>query len=45
MTKTDKDDTEIDSRLLASFCFEDSVVRYTYLANYGEGWQTVLPFG
>jgi hypothetical protein len=45
MTGTDKDDTEIDPRLLASFCCEDIMVRYLFLANYGEGWQTASPFG
>jgi hypothetical protein len=45
MTGTDEDNTEIDSQLLVSFCCENNVVPYLYLANYGKCWQKVLPFG
>jgi hypothetical protein len=45
VTATDKDNTEIDSRLLVSFCCENSVVPYLYQANYGKCWQEASPFG
>jgi hypothetical protein len=45
MTGTDQDDTELDSRLLASFCCENNMVAYLYLANDGNCWQKVSPFG
>jgi hypothetical protein len=44
MTGTDKNNTEIDSRLLVSFCCENNVVPYLYPANYGTLWQKVAPF-
>jgi hypothetical protein len=34
MTGTDKDNTEIDSRLLVSFYCENNVVPHLYISNY-----------
>jgi hypothetical protein len=45
MTRTDKNNTEIDFRLLVSFCDANSVVLHLCLANYGQSGQNVLPFG
>jgi hypothetical protein len=45
MTGTDQDNTEINSRLLVSFCCANSVVACLYLANYGKLWQKFSPFG
>jgi hypothetical protein len=45
MTGTDQDKTEINSRLLVSFCCANSVVLDLYFANYGKLWQKVSPFG
>jgi hypothetical protein len=36
MTGTDKDHTEINCSVLVSFCCENSIVPYLYLANYGK---------
>jgi hypothetical protein len=43
MTGTDEDNTEMDSRLLASLCCEKSIVPYLFLANYDKCWQKVWP--
>jgi hypothetical protein len=45
MTGTDKDGTEIDSRLLKSFCYANRVVLHLFLANYRELEQKVSPLG
>jgi hypothetical protein len=45
MIGTDKDHTEIDSRLLVSFCCENSVVLYLHPVNYGKWWQRASSFG
>jgi hypothetical protein len=45
MTGTDTDGTKIDSRLLASICYANSVVLDLFLANYGKVEQKVSPFG
>jgi hypothetical protein len=36
ITGTDQDNTKIDSRLLVSFCCENSTVPYLYLADSGK---------
>jgi hypothetical protein len=43
MTGTDQDNTEIDSRLLVSFCCANSMIPYLYPANYGKCWRIVSP--
>jgi hypothetical protein len=44
MLGTDQNNTEMDSRLLASFCCESNVVRHLYAANYEGLWQKVPAF-
>jgi hypothetical protein len=38
MTGIDKDHTEMDARLLISFCRENNVVPSLSLSNYGKRW-------
>jgi hypothetical protein len=45
MTGTDENRTEIDSRLLISFFYANSVVLCLFLANYGKMGRKASPFG
>jgi hypothetical protein len=45
MTRTDKDNTEIDFRLPVSFRDANGVVLHLRLPNHGQSGQNVLPFG
>jgi hypothetical protein len=45
MSGTDKDGTEIDSLLLVSLCYTNSVLLDLFLADSGNLWQKVSPFG